>query len=161
MNSTQRISNVRFVYPYEIERDGNSIIVHFPDVPGASTQVDPGEDFQAMVQDCLVAALGGYVILRRAPPRPSAVRERPAVTLDILTSAKLALAMVMSDENVNNVELAKRLGVNEKVVRRMLDLDHISRIDRLETALAHFEIELQLSVRQKPITGHEMHHHSV
>lgn len=62
------------------------------------------------------------------------------MALDVLTSAKLALAMVMSDENVNNVELAKRLGVNEKVVRRLLDLDHISRIDRLETALKHFEI---------------------
>jgi antitoxin HicB len=156
MNSTQRISNMRFVYPYETKRDGNSIVVLFPDVPGASTQVDPGEEFQAMVQDCLVAALGGYVILRRAPPRPSAVRDRPAVTLDILTSAKLALAMVMSDENVNNVELAKRLGVNEKVVRRLLDLDHISRIDRLEAALRHFEIELLLSVRPKPPACHSI-----
>jgi antitoxin HicB len=83
------------------------------------------------------------------------------VTLDILTSAKLALAMVMSDENVNNVELAERLGVNEKVVRRLLDLDHISRIDRLETALEHFEIQLQLSVRQKSLPEHEIHRHSV
>jgi len=81
------------------------------------------------------------------------------VTLDILTSAKLALAMVMSDENVNNVELAKRLGVNEKVVRRLLDLDHISRIDRLETALEYFGIELLLSVRLKPIARHEMLRH--
>jgi antitoxin HicB len=151
---------MRFVYPYETERDGNSTIVHFPDVPGASTQVDPGEDFQEIVRDCLVAALGGYVILRRAPPRPLAVRGRAAVTLDILTSAKLALAMVMSDENVSNVELAERLGVNEKVIRRLLDLDHISRIDRLETALKHFDIQLQLSVRQKPPAEHEMHHHS-
>ena len=150
---------MRFIYPYETERDGNSIVVHFPNIPGASTQVDPGEDFQAIVRDCLVAALGGYVILRRAPPRPSAVRDQPAVTLDILTSAKLALAMVMSDENVNNVELAKRLGVNEKVVRRMLDLDHISRIDRLETALEHFGIELLLSVRPKSMAQHEMRRH--
>jgi antitoxin HicB len=147
---------MRFVYPYETKRDGNSVVVHFPDVPGASTQVDPGEDFQAIVQDCLVAALGGYVILRRAPPRPSAVRDRAAVTLDILTSAKLALAMVMSDENVNNVELSKRLGVNEKVVRRLLDLDHISRIDRLETALEYFGIQLQLSVRHKPTAEHDV-----
>ena len=67
----------------------------------------------------------------------------------------------MSDENVNNVELAGRLGVNEKVVRRLLDLAHISRIDRLETALDHFEIQLQLSVRQKPLAEHDIRHHSV
>ena len=152
---------MRFVYPYETERDGDSIVVHYPDVPGASTQVDPGEDFQEIARDCLVAALGGYVLLRMAPPRPSAVRARPAVTLDILTSAKLALAMVMSDENVNNVELARRLGVNEKVIRRLLDLDHVSRIDRLEIALEQFGIQLQLSVRQKPLAELEIHHHSL
>jgi antitoxin HicB len=152
---------MRFVYPYETERDGDSIIVHFPDVPGASTQVDPGEDFQEIVRDCLVAALGGYVILRQAPPRPTAVRARATVTLDILTSAKLALAMVMSEENVNNVDLARHLGVNEKVVRRLLDPDHVSRIDRLETALAYFEIQLQLSIRQIPFAERELQHHSL
>jgi len=152
---------MRFVYPYETKRDGNSIIVHFPDVPGASTQVDPGEDFQEIVRDCLVAALGGYVVLRRAPPRPSAVRTRAAVTLDILTSAKLALAMVMSEENVNNVDLARHLGVNEKVVRRLLDLDHVSRIDRLETALDYFELQLELSIRQKPLAERELQRHSL
>ncbi len=77
------------------------------------------------------------------------------MTLDILTSAKLALVMVMSDKNVNNVELAKRLRVNEKVIRCLLDLDHISRIDRLETALEHFGIQLQLSIRQKPLAERE------
>jgi antitoxin HicB len=152
---------MRFVYPYETEQEGDSTFVHFPDVPGASTQVDPGEDFGEIVRDCLVAALGGYVALRRAPPRPSASRGRESVTLDILTSAKLALAMVMSDENVNNVELAERLGIDEKVVRRLLDLDHMSRIDRLETALDNFDMQLQLSVLQKPMTGREIHHHSL
>jgi len=142
---------MRFVYPYETEREDDSIIVHFPDVPGASTQVDPGEDFQEIVRDCLVAALGGYGLLRQSPPRPSPVRGRTAVMLDILTSAKLALALAMSEKCVNNVELAKRLGVNEKVIRRLLDLDHVSRIDRLETALEYFGIQLQLSVRQKPL----------
>ncbi len=146
---------MRFVYPYETEHEGDSIIVHFPDVPGASTQVDPGEDFQEIVRDCLVAALGGYVLLRRVPPRPSPLRGRAAVTLDILTSAKLALAMAMSEEKVNKVELAKRLAVNEKVIRRLLDLDHVSRIDRLETALGYFGIQLLLSVQQKPLAARE------
>ncbi len=152
---------MRFVYPYETERDGDSIMVHFPDVPGASTQVDPGEGFQEIVRDCLVAALGGYVVLRRELPRPSAIRGRVAVSLDILTSAKLALAMSMSDENVTNVELAKRMGVNEKVIRRLLDLDHVSRIDRLETALDNFGIQFQLSVRPKPLAEYQMQRHSL
>ena len=38
---------MRFVYPYETAAEGDSIIVSFPDVPGALTQIDPDEDFDA------------------------------------------------------------------------------------------------------------------
>jgi antitoxin HicB len=140
---------MRFVYPYISTPEGKSMIVHFPDVPGAVTQVDPGEDFEEIVSDCLLAALGGYVARRQPPPRPSAVRARSTVTLDILTSAKLALAMAMSDSDMSNVTLAEHMGVNEKIIRRLLDLDHVNRIDRLESALAHFDLQLELSVIPK------------
>ena len=39
------------------------------------------------------------------------------------------------------------LGVSEKVARRLRDLDHPSRIDRLEAALACLGKQLELSVR--------------
>jgi len=141
---------MKFVYSYVSTREGESMIVHFPDVPGAMTQVDSGEDFNESVRDCLIAALGGYVALRQPPPRPSVTRAGPAVTLDILTSAKLALAMAMSDLSMSNVTLAEHLGVDEKIVRRLLDLDHVSRIDRLETALEYLGLQLELSVLPKP-----------
>jgi len=146
---------MKFVYPYVSTREGESVIVHFPDVPGAMTQVDPGEDFDESVRDCLIAALGGYVALRQSPPRPSVTRAGPVVTLDILTSAKLALAMAMSDLSMSNVALAEHLGVDEKIVRRLLDLDHISRIDRLETALEYLGLQLELSVLPKPNVGQD------
>ena len=140
---------MKFVYPYISEQEDESELVHFPDVPGAVTQVDPGEDFDELVRDCLVAALGGYVLLRQFPPRPSAVRGSSAVTLDVLTSAKLALAMAMADSGMSNVALARHLDVNEKIIRRLLDLDHVSRIDRLEAALELFGFQLEVSVTHK------------
>ncbi len=45
---------------------------------------------------------------------------------------------------------AKELGVSEKVIRRLLDLDHVSRIDKLESALAFFAKKLQISIRAIP-----------
>ena len=145
---------MRFVYPYETEPDGESIVVEFPDVPGALTQVDPGEDFGEMVRDCLVAALGGYVVMRQILPPPSAIKGREAVTLDVMTSAKLALAMAMSESNTSKVALAQRLGVTEKVVRRLLDLDHSGKIDRLETALGLLGQQLELTVQPKTRNAH-------
>lgn len=141
---------MQYGYPYQTERDGGSLIVSFPDVPGALTQVDPGEDFEATVRDCLVAALGGYVEHRLPVPAASPPRGRGTVKLDIMTSAKLALATVMAEQGLNNVALARRLGVNEKVVRRLLDLDHASQIDRLEDALASLGKMLQVTVRTCP-----------
>lgn len=141
---------MRFVYPYETEQEGKSVIVSFPDVPGALTQVDPGENLDAMAHDCLLAALGGYIELRQVPPRPSAGHGRPCVTLDILASAKLALATAMLESGMSNVALATALKVSEKIIRRLLDLDHVSRIDRLEHALACVGKQLEISVRSLP-----------
>jgi len=138
---------MHYVYPYEAEKDGGTVVVSFPDIPGALTQVDPGEDFNAVVRDCLVAALGGYAELRQRPPRPSAARGRSTVALDVLLSAKLALLTAMVEAGVTNVELARKLRVSEKVARRLRDLDHPSRIDRLEAALACLGQQLELSVR--------------
>lgn len=137
---------MQFTYPYETEADGRSLLVHFPDVPGALTQVDPGEDLQELARDCLVAALGGYVERHSEIPRPSRSRGGLTVTLDIMTSAKLALACAMVDAGISNVALAARLGVTEKVVRRLLDPDHASQIRKLEIALAQLDRRLALSV---------------
>jgi antitoxin HicB len=138
---------MHYVYPYEVEKDRDTFVVAFPDIPGALTQVDPGDDFDAVVRDCLVAALGGYAELRQRPPRPSAPRSRPTIALDVLLSAKLALVTAMIEAGVTNVELARKLRVSEKVARRLRDLDHPSRIDRLEAALACLGQQLELSVR--------------
>ncbi|MHB8179828.1 MAG: type II toxin-antitoxin system HicB family antitoxin, partial [Acidithiobacillus ferrivorans] len=42
----------------------------------------------------------------------------------------------MRSESVNNAELARRLHVSEGVIRRLVDLDHASRMDGVIAALA-------------------------
>jgi antitoxin HicB len=46
------------------------------------------------------------------------------------------LYLAMRAAEVSNSELARRLGVRETVVRRMLDPDHDTRSEKLQTALA-------------------------
>ena len=41
----------------------------------------------------------------------------------------------MREQGVNNSELARRLGVRETVVRRMLDPEHETRSEKLQAAL--------------------------
>jgi len=142
---------MRFSYPYLTEMQNGVTLVEFPDVPGALTEVREGENGEEIVRDCLVAALGGYIAGKLVPPAPSARPGDHYVTLDLVTSAKLALAMTMAEQQVSNVDLARRLNVTEKVVRRMLDPDHRCRIDRLENALEQLGLKLELTVHHSNV----------
>ena len=129
---------MRYVYPASVERDeGGFWLVTFSDVPEAGTDAVTREEALREAQDALIAALGGYMEQRRSIPAPSPVRKgQIGIPLPVLVSAKLALYQAMREAGLSNARLAKRLGVSETVVRRMLDLDHQTRIGHLERALA-------------------------
>lgn len=122
-------------FPYQFERDEQEILVQFIDVPEAHTVAATEADASEHALDCLIAALGGYIKLGRAIPRPSAARDH-AVTLPPLVAAKLALYEALRAQRITRTELARRLGLQENGVRRLLDLDHRSHIDEVDRALA-------------------------
>lgn len=47
----------------------------------------------------------------------------------------------MRRQDVSKAELARRLGVTEAVVRRLVDPDHASRIERVQSALATLGVD--------------------
>lgn len=57
------------------------------------------------------------------------------VAVPLWIAPKLALYWRMQDMKVSNSELARRLGVRETVVRRMLDPDHATKSEKLQAAL--------------------------
>lgn len=127
---------VQFVYPYTIHQsDDGAWQVRFPDVPEALTEGDTEEEAHALAQDVLLAALGGLAKLKRAIPEPSEAQGQAAIVVPMLESAKLALYQAMREQGLNNVTLARKLGKQENEVRRMLDLDHETKIGSLENAL--------------------------
>lgn len=128
---------MRYVYPVMLTPDENSLMVSFPDVPEALTSGETREEALCEAVDALVGALGGYVELRLPIPIPSAIEPgQEAVVLPALVAAKLALYTAMREQGVSNVALAKRLGVTEAIVRRLVHPDHRSKIERVERALA-------------------------
>jgi antitoxin HicB len=59
----------------------------------------------------------------------------PVAYVPSLVAAKLALHDAMIAARISNVVLAHRLGVDEKVVRRLRDPLHRSHIESVEAAL--------------------------
>ena len=123
-------------WPAELARqEDGSILVFFSDIPEALTEGGNESEALAQARDCLIAALGGYIGARRDIPKPSAARGRPMIALPALAAAKIALYNAMRDDEMGNTALARRLGISEGAVRRLLDLDHRSHIGQIEKAL--------------------------
>ncbi|MCH7929574.1 MAG: type II toxin-antitoxin system HicB family antitoxin [Proteobacteria bacterium] len=140
---------MEFSYPVDLTpQDDGSVLVTFPDVRGAVTDGDTEAEALFEATDCLVAALGGYIELRRDIPAPSRPRRgQPVVTVPPLVAAKLALYRAMRGSGLTRVALGKRLGISEGAVRRLLDLDHRSHIGQVEAALAVLGKRLVVEVR--------------
>ena len=119
----------------------------FPDIPEALTEGKSEAEALAQAADCLIAALGGYLVARRAIPPPSPARGRRTVAIPVLAAAKIALYIAMHAQGLSNTALAKQLGLSEGAVRRLLDLDHRSHIGQIETALHALGHQLTVATR--------------
>lgn len=137
-----------FAYPAKLTADTGGFVVTFPDIPEAHSQGDTAAEALAEAVDALVAALGIYVELRRDLPRPSRPkRGQRLVALPSLVAAKAALYQAMRADGMSNVALARRLGLTENGVRRLVDPDHRSHIGQIEAALAALGKHLMIDVR--------------
>lgn len=128
---------MRYVYPcvLEPEEDGG-FFVTFPDVPGANTCGDDRVEALEMAEEALAGALAGHVREQWDVPVPSpAAPGQVLVTVPALVAAKLALHAAMRERGMTATALADRLGLDEPVVRRLLDPDRRSPIGRIEQAL--------------------------
>jgi antitoxin HicB len=138
---------MHFVYPYTVHQSADGAWqVRFPDVPEAMTEEETEDEAHALATDVLVAALGGLAKLKRDLPEASATGQF-FVVVPVLQSAKLALYQAMREHGLNKVTLAHKLGKQEGEVRRMLDLDHQTKIGSLENALWQLGKQIASEVR--------------
>ena len=140
---------MRFAYPYELTaQPEGSFIVRFPDIPEAITQGETEDEAARMAEDALVTALSFYTDDSEPAPHPSPARGRRVAHVPPLVAAKLLLHDAMITAGVSNVDLARRLGVDEKVARRLRDPLHKSRIDRVDKALRVLGKRIEVLVRE-------------
>lgn len=138
-----------FVYPAVlIAAPEGGYTVSFRDLPEAITEGDSLEEALEEAVGALQAALEGRIMDELDLPQPSRPRRgEHLISVPIQTALKAALALEMRRTGITRVELARRLELDEKEVRRMLDPYHPSKADRLERALAVLgkRVELRLA----------------
>jgi antitoxin HicB len=138
-----------FVYPARFERGDKSgvLVITFRDVPEAITQGNGEKDALWQAADCLEQAIAGRIAGGREIPRASrAARGERPIPVPAPMAAKAALYLAMKESGITNVQLARKLGCDEKEVRRMLHPRHPTKLPRIEEALAVLGKRLALSV---------------
>jgi antitoxin HicB len=137
---------MRYAYPADVLEAPDGVTVMFPDVPEAIACGNTTTEALAQSQDALVSALSFYVDDGKGLPKPSDARGRPVVAVTILEAAKLALHDAMVTAKLSNVDLARRLGLDEKAVRRLRDPLHRSHVGQVEAALHELGRRVELVV---------------
>jgi antitoxin HicB len=137
-----------FSYPAYFRPDSEGRpVVSFPDFPEAHTD---GKDLQEAIEEA-INCLGNAIAFRMAgkmeiaPPSPLKRGQRP-IPVPLWIAGKLALYFAMRERGVNNSQLARRLGVRETVVRRMLNPDHATKSEKLQAALEALGKRIVLAV---------------
>jgi antitoxin HicB len=117
------------------DRRGN-IVISFPDVPEAVTQGRDQAEARAMAEEALGLVLLAYLERGKPLPKPRAKGRNlvdVAVAPDV--AAKLAVLESFASAGISKSELARRIGKDEKEVRRILDPKHPTKLPALTAAL--------------------------
>ena len=136
-------------YPVDLEDDDGTILVTSPDFPELTTfGIDEAEALARAV-DALDEAIAARIHLGHEIPPPSSGNNQ--VTLPSLTAVKVILYQGMKEQGIGKAELARRLGWHLPQVDRVLDVNHRSRLDRMDAALGaigrHLEVRAESTVR--------------
>ena len=135
-------------YPVALKKDSNgTLLVTAPDFPEMATFGEDKSDALMRATDAIATVIQGRISDREKIPKPSrAKRSQEYVHLSTLIAAKLALYGLMIKTNTRKADLARKLGIHAPQVDRLLDLDHDSRLDQIDSAVRALGKELEIRI---------------
>jgi antitoxin HicB len=139
-----------YVYRAEFEPGSRrGYVVSFPDVPEAITQGRDLAGARAMAEEALGLALLSYPARGLPLPKPRASGKRlVSVTVAPDVAAKLAVLEAFVAAGITKSELARRIGKDEKEIRRILDPKHATKLPILIATLRAFGKRLVVGVME-------------
>ncbi len=138
-----------YAYPVNFIQDENgTIIAQFPDVPEAITVGKDKDNAFEWAQDAIVVALSGYMDEKKDIPKPSECKKgQSIVIIPPLESMKLAIYQSMREQGITQVALGKRIGIDSRQIRRILDLNHNTAIPHLIRTLKSLGKSLVIDIK--------------
>lgn len=129
--------------------DNDTFLVTCPLLPEVTTFFGEGDkDREAIVIRAVEEALAARIANGEDIPYPPAVDPSDAlVRLPTLTTLKIALYGACRDMGVTRAELVRRLGWHREQVDRLFRIDHASRLDQIDAAMAAIGLSIDVRVQ--------------
>ena len=144
----------RFAYSMQFtpaskwDPNDTGFVIECRDLPELVSQAETEDEAVAQASNALEAAIEFRVRLGEDIPEPSRPRKGERVVgIAPLLAAKAALALALREAGTSTSELARRLGTDEKDVRRLLDPRHGSKLPALDAAMRALGKQLTIGVR--------------
>jgi len=137
------------VFGYRIvlaEDDNGTLLVTCPQLPIVATFGETVEAARLHAVDAMETALGSMIDDGEDIPVPDR-KPGERVALPLLTALKVNLYWALRASGMTRAELARRLGWNRESVDRLFRLDHRSRLEQIEAALAVLDRSIDVTVR--------------
>lgn len=133
-------------YRVELTPDDNeTLLVLCPSLPMVATFGETRDAALLHARDAIETALASMIA--DGEDVPPADPDGTLVRLPMLTTLKVALYQALREVGITRAELARRLGWKRESVDRLFRLDHASRLEQIEAAMAAvgktFEVEVQ------------------
>lgn len=133
-------------YHVELTPDDNgTLLVLCPSLPMVASFGETREDALSHARDAIETALAS--LIADAEDIPPADRAGTLVRMPLLTTLKVELYRALREAGITRAELARRLNWKRESVDRLFRLDHASRLEQIEAAMAAigktFDVEVQ------------------
>ncbi len=144
---------MNYIYPAKFAKDNDGYTVTFRDVPQAITQGDDLDQALINAADALEEAIAAYIDDGLPIPAHSKPKKgERCISLPTQTAFKAAIYQLANQQHVSKSELARRLDVDEKEARRILDPHHETKVRRMEAALKALGGELHFTFANNHLT---------
>jgi antitoxin HicB len=122
-------------YAVQLTSTDGEIVVSCRDLPEVVTSGASESEALEMAEDAIDVVVSAAIDEGLAVPEPTAAKKGEyIVSLPAQTAAKLAVWRAFVAAGITKAELARRLGVGENEVRRILSPRYRTKLDRLEEA---------------------------
>ena len=138
------------IFPADLSLLKNKTIkVSFPDIPNSITCGKNEQHAMEMAFDCLLTVFTAYMHDGDDLPQPSCVkRGQKGIEIPAMVALKMTIYQTMKEHGITQNELGTKLNCDARQIRRLLDLDHNSRFDQIESALHVLGLKVAMAVEK-------------